>query len=205
MNAKTNVKESLQFFSIGMSLSFFESEGHSGLIKDYQSEANHLSKNLEPLTDETSFTLRCSNEFFPDLKVSDMVTLLSEEVDSVTSVFKALIKDIPEKSVDRVKETLKTCETLHELIYCTKELSAEELEMTPYVEIELEFEFETPESSNELFGGTINVSMSIVPTGSLEHLKLDSTLLPSDNNAIVNAPIEWFYSNTREDFKPFTE
>ncbi len=199
----TIAQQALNFTSIGLGTSFHEEEGHDALIKDYKNEADHVAENREPFTDETSFSISVSNDILTELTVPEMVEVLCQELDRVTVVFRDLVQEIPEESVNRVKEAVKACETLYGLIYHTADLTKEEIDLIPPVCLDLDFSFEAQEHSTDRFAGTINVSLSIVSTGSLDHLNEGDPFSSHDDDTIVNAPIEWFFSNIKKDFKPF--
>ncbi len=204
-NLKTynpDARKAITFYSMGIFDTFNDRDGHKGLVNDYKNDANHLHENAQTMTDMTNFSVTCSNTIYEELKVSDLVSVLTEEIDSVTGVFKSLVKDIPEASVERIKTALKTCESLYDIIYTPNELSPEELEAVPAVEIELEFEFTQQETADEPIQAMVTVNMAAVSTGSFDHLADDD--LDTDNKMVImNAPVEWFYSTLNQDFKPF--
>jgi len=105
--------------------------------------------------------------------------------------------------VNRVKAGIDACKTLYHLVYSKDGLSQEEIDLIPPVELNLSFNFDAQERPEQWFVGTISVSLKVVSTGSLDHLTIEDESLYSDDNVIVNAAIEWFYSTVRQDFKPF--
>lgn len=206
-NQETNnlsiARDALCFYCMGISVSSQDEEGYEGLIKDYKAEANHLAENMGPMTDQTSFDISVSNNIYTELTIEDMAQVLCIELDHITDVFKDLIVNIPQASVNRVKAAIDACKTLYHLVYSKDGLSEEEIEMIPPVELTLSFNFETQESPQDPVIGTVNVSLRVESTGSFDYLTIEHEPLSADDDVIVNAAIEWFYSTVREDFKPF--